>query len=376
MLLDASLLGANSSEAINALKERSHSQDVPVIGLGATAPDEVQLAAMGLAGWVTKPVDEGSLLLALESVLGKPGESPRVLVIEDDVDLARVLTTVFERHGAVVIHAQTGQEAVRVCPQFIPDLLVLDVILPELDGFGVVEQLRQHEHLQHLPVAVYSVKELDDAEKARLRLGESIFMTKSRLTPQEFEQRAIGLLNWATSGQRERRRAMSTRRILIVDDEDDIREVAQVSLEMVAGWEVLTASSGSAGLAIASADQPDAILLDVMMPDMDGPTTFQKLQADLKIRNIPVILLTAKLQPTDRNRFAELRGSGSTGETFRPPQVGQSGNRGPSLGRRNRSAYVLGRSLDMIPILAAGVSSELVSFMEHRLNGAEVKTRA
>jgi CheY-like chemotaxis protein len=93
-----------------------------------------------------------------------------------------------------------------VCPQFFPDLLVLDVLLPELDGFGVVEQLRKHEHLQHLPVAVYSVKELDDVEKARLRLGESIFLTKSRLTPQEFEQRAIGLLNWAISGQRERRR--------------------------------------------------------------------------------------------------------------------------------------------------------------------------
>ena len=177
-----------------------------MIGLGGTAPDEVQLAAMGMAGWVTKPLNQDSLLPVLESVLGKASEGPRVLVVEDDADLARVLTTVFERHGAVVLHARTGQEAVQVCPQFIPDLLVLDVILPELDGFGVVEQLRQHEHLQRLPVAVYSVKELDDSEKARLRLGESIFMTKSRLTPQEFEQRAIGLLNWATSGQRERRR--------------------------------------------------------------------------------------------------------------------------------------------------------------------------
>ena len=83
---------------------------------------------------------------------------------------------------------------------------MLDVLLPELDGFGVVERLRQHEQLQHLPVAVYSVKELNDSEKARLRLGESIFMTKSRLTPQEFEERAIGLLKWATSGQKERRR--------------------------------------------------------------------------------------------------------------------------------------------------------------------------
>jgi CheY-like chemotaxis protein len=196
ILLDSSLPGMESLEPINALKQIAQTRDVPVIGLGDAAPDEVQLAAMGMAGWVTKPLNHGSLLHTLESVLGKASERPRVLVIEDDI----------ERHGAVVLHARTGQEAVQVCPQFIPDLLVLDVMLPELDGFGVVEHLRQHERLQHLPLAVYSVKELDDSEKARLRLGESIFMTKSRLTPQEFEQRAIGLLNWATSGQRERRR--------------------------------------------------------------------------------------------------------------------------------------------------------------------------
>jgi PAS domain S-box-containing protein len=206
VLVDSAMPGMDRGQAITALKQQSPAQDLPVIGLGGTAPDENRLAAMGMAGWVTKPFTQASLLPVLESVFSQLSEGPRVLVVEDDTDLARVLTTVFERHGAVVLHARTGQEAVDLCPSFIPDLLVLDVILPELDGFGVVEQLRQHERLQHLPLAVYSVKELDDSEKARLRLGESIFMTKSRLTPQEFEQRAIGLLNWATSGQRERRR--------------------------------------------------------------------------------------------------------------------------------------------------------------------------
>jgi PAS domain S-box-containing protein len=206
ILLDSSMPGMESFEAATALKQKFHTRDVPVIGLGGTAPDEAHLASMAMAGWVTKPLNQGSLLPVLESVLGKRSEGPRVLVIEDDADLARVLTTIFERHGAVVLHARTGQEGVHICPQFMPDLLVLDVLLPELDGFGVVERLRQQEHLRRLPLAVYSVKELNDSEKARLRLGESIFMTKSRLTPQEFEQRAIGLLNWAISGKRERRR--------------------------------------------------------------------------------------------------------------------------------------------------------------------------
>lgn len=99
---------------------------------------------------------------------------------------------------------------------------------------------------------------------------------------------------------------MTTKRILVIDDEDDIREVAQLCLETVGGWEVMTAGSGSEGLVKAETEQPDAIVLDVMMPGMDGPTTFQKLQANVATQNIPVVLLTAKVQAAEQRRFAEL----------------------------------------------------------------------
>ena len=99
---------------------------------------------------------------------------------------------------------------------------------------------------------------------------------------------------------------MTAKRILVVDDDDAIREVAQTSLELVGGHEVFTADCGLDGLARAREDRPDAILLDVMMPDLDGPATFERLQADPATRGIPVILLTAKLQASDRARFAEL----------------------------------------------------------------------
>ena len=111
---------------------------------------------------------------------------------------------------------------------------------------------------------------------------------------------------------------MAVRKILIVDDDDDIREVARVSLEAVGGWDVLIAGSGIEGLAQAKAGQPDAILLDVMMPDMDGPTTFQRLQADAATRHIPVILLTAKVQAADHLQFAELGVSGVLAKPFDP----------------------------------------------------------
>ena len=96
------------------------------------------------------------------------------------------------------------------------------------------------------------------------------------------------------------------RKILIIDDEDDIREVAALSLESVAGWEVIKASSGAQGLARATEHQPDAILLDVMMPGMDGPTTFRELRNNQATARIPVLLLTAKVQGSDQRRFADL----------------------------------------------------------------------
>jgi CheY-like chemotaxis protein len=101
-------------------------------------------------------------------------------------------------------------------------------------------------------------------------------------------------------------KAKMSRRVLIIDDEEDIREVAALSLETVAGWDVLVAGSGAAGIAKARENHPDAILLDVMMPGMDGPTTFRELRSLPETADIPVILLTAKVQAADQKRFSDL----------------------------------------------------------------------
>lgn len=108
---------------------------------------------------------------------------------------------------------------------------------------------------------------------------------------------------------------MPRRRVLVIDDEEDIREIVALSLETVAGWEVLRAASGAAGIAKAREQLPDAILLDVMMPEMDGPTTFRKLCADPATARIPVILLTAKVQAADQKRFS---GIGVAAVMFKP----------------------------------------------------------
>ncbi|MFI5627053.1 response regulator [Nocardioides sp. NPDC051685] len=109
-----------------------------------------------------------------------------------------------------------------------------------------------------------------------------------------------------------------SRRVLLVDDDDAIREVAMASLELVGGWEVEAAASGLDALDRCAADPPDAILLDVMMPRMDGPTTFARLQADPRTRDVPVVLLTAKVQPSERRRWEALGVAGVLSKPFDP----------------------------------------------------------
>lgn len=108
---------------------------------------------------------------------------------------------------------------------------------------------------------------------------------------------------------------MMTKKVLVIDDEDGIREIIQICLEAAAGWDVLTAASGSEGLTTAQAEQPDVILLDVMMPDMDGPTTFRQLQAHAATQHIPTILLTAKAKISEQQQFIDL---GVTGVITKP----------------------------------------------------------
>lgn len=109
-----------------------------------------------------------------------------------------------------------------------------------------------------------------------------------------------------------------TQRILVVDDEDRIREIVRACLEDLGDWAVDTAASGSEGISKATIEPFDAILLDVSMPDMDGVTFFEQLQTNPATQSIPVILLTAKVLPADKAQFAEMGVAGVISKPFDP----------------------------------------------------------
>lgn len=112
-----------------------------------------------------------------------------------------------------------------------------------------------------------------------------------------------------------------SKRVLIIDDDSGIRKITQISLKAIADWEVLVAASGQEGMTIAQTEPLDAILLDVMMPGMDGITTLAHLQANPITQTIPVILLTAKAQVFEQQQLTALPVTGIITKPFKAPEL-------------------------------------------------------
>ena len=152
--------------------------------------------------WVDSSVGKGSTFLITiplpleeaplqhEATAGAPS-TRKVLIIEDDSDLANILAAMLERHDIQPHIALTGGRGIALSKQVQPDLIVLDLILPDMDGSMVVEGLRKDNILRSVPLVVYTVKELDKRQRENLRLGETLFFTKSRIPPEQFEEKVV-----------------------------------------------------------------------------------------------------------------------------------------------------------------------------------------
>jgi len=194
ILLDVLMPGTSGLDIAAALKQHAETSDIPIVILSVLSPQEADPAPAQVVDWLRKPATEASLFGALERALAGQREGMRVLVVEDDPDLARVLTAIFERHGLETHQAQTAAEAIRLSQDLQPQLLVLDLVLAEGDGYAVVDWLRQHDRLHDLPLVVYTARDIDGADRSRLQLGETKFFTKGRVSLEEFERRVTDLI--------------------------------------------------------------------------------------------------------------------------------------------------------------------------------------
>ncbi|MBD2214494.1 response regulator [Nostoc linckia FACHB-104] len=203
ILLDLLMPGMNGWETMAVLKERADTKDIPIVICSVYKQNSNSQATADFVDWVSKPVQESNLLKSLRQAVATASKRVKILIVEDDNDLAQLLITLFERHDIDTYLAKTGREAIRLSQQVNPDLLILDLILPESDGFAVVDWLQKHNQLCSTPVVVYSATDLDESERDRLKLGHTEFLTKGRVTTQEFEQRVMELLQRITHNKQE-----------------------------------------------------------------------------------------------------------------------------------------------------------------------------
>lgn len=183
----------NEWHALATLRDQIGTQDIPLVvfdPLSSKGQSTPEKATDGLCQFV----DQTSLFQVLKQAEEQRGQVGRVLIIEDDLDLASVLTAIFNYHGIQTAHAETERTAIELCQRFLPDLLVLDLSLSKGDGFAIVDWLRQQEHLCQLPVVVYTAGELDDAKRSHLKLRRTEFVIKSRIPPETLAQQIISLL--------------------------------------------------------------------------------------------------------------------------------------------------------------------------------------
>jgi PAS domain S-box-containing protein len=187
ILLDLYMPGVSGWETLNRLKRNPLTAAIPVVILSVLSPAERPQLASNADGWVQKPFNENLLLNELGRVLHGSEGPTHILLVEDDHDLANILISSFESTGVHISHAATRQEAIAMCRSQRPDLLILDISLPDGDGFGIIDWLRQHPQMRTLPVVVYSGREVSELEMTQLRLGPTQFLTKAKVLPKDVE---------------------------------------------------------------------------------------------------------------------------------------------------------------------------------------------
>ncbi len=195
ILLDLYMPGLSGWETLQRLRNNPVTAKIPVVILSVLSSTLRPQLTGDAQGWVQKPFNENLLFAELGRVLHH-GEGPAdILLVEDDEDLASVLTASFRDAAVRVERAATRQQAIRHCITRPPDLLILDLTLPDGDGFSLVEWLRQQPTLKTLPLVVYSGREISETEMSKLRLGPTEFLTKAKVQPHEVEELVLSMVN-------------------------------------------------------------------------------------------------------------------------------------------------------------------------------------
>jgi CheY-like chemotaxis protein len=304
------MLGWN---VLTQLKQNATTRHIPV-QIVTMEEDRQRGLARGAFTFVTKPSSRDALVGALAKIRSFAAtDRRRLLVVEDDAAELLSIRSLLAHEDVDITTAETGEEALQILREQGCDCVVLDLKLPDINGFEVLEQMRSDPAIADTPVVVFTGRELSIEEDAKLHAMARSVVVKGVESPERLLDETSLFLHRIVSNlpidkQRMLERLHSTdehlegRAVLLVDD--DARNIFALSSVLERrGMRVYTASTGSEALSLMHEHDDIAIVLtDIMMPGMDGYQTMDAIRQIEKWRRLPIIALTAKAMKGDREK--------------------------------------------------------------------------
>jgi CheY-like chemotaxis protein/signal transduction histidine kinase len=307
------MLGWN---VLSQLKQNPLTRHIPVQIITLDEDRQYGLAR-GAFSFVTKPTSTEGIADALSKIkeFAQPRRK-RLLVVEDNKAEQLSIRELLGHDDIEIVNAGTGSEALTTLRDQPCDCVVLDLRLPDMSGFEVLEQMRADEVLSDVPVVVFTGRELSAEEDARLHTMARSIVVKGVESPERLlDETALFLHRVITDLPTEKQRMLERlngsdedlvgRTVLLVDD--DSRNIFALSSVLERrGMRVLTATTGHEAIELVEATPDLAIvLMDIMMPEMDGYQTIEKIRQDPEFRRLPIVALTAKAMKGDREKCLE-----------------------------------------------------------------------
>ena len=316
IVLDLGLPDQSGLSVLDRLKREDATRHIPIHVVSASDHQQTALS-LGAMGYLVKPVKRDDIAHALDALEAQLTRTMRrVLIVEDDPVQRDAVRKLLAGPEIETVGVGTAAECLRLLREETFDCMVLDLTLPDASGFSVLETLGEGEH-GFPPVIVYTGRELSSEAEQRLRRYSSSIIIKGAKSPERLLDEVTLFLHQVVSAlppeqqkmiqqARNRDAVLEGRRILIV--EDDIRNVYSLTnileprgakVEIARnGQEALDALAAKAG----TPDAADLVLMDVMMPVMDGLDATRRIRLDPRLAKLPVIMLTAKAMPDDQER--------------------------------------------------------------------------
>lgn len=233
-----------------------------------------------------------------------------ILIIEDEEYLSDMYKMKFEQEGYQVIVAQDGEEGLELARSRQPDLILLDLVLPKMDGYQALKELRSNVKTKNIKIYILSNLGQNTEINKGFSNGANGYFVKANLTPTQLVKNVGKIFNGKVAGANKFGGASAMRpkkagkikqsavKILLIEDEEAIIDMYKLGLER-AGYGVEVAKNGAWGLRLARQKKFDLIIMDMVMPAMDGCETLKNLKADSKTKKAPVIVLSNSAQDRD-----------------------------------------------------------------------------